>query len=447
VKASLLSILFLTPLIGFTQIQFTNDSWSEILKRSRLENKAIFVDVYAPWCGPCKKMDRTTFQDPELSAYMNKHFINVKWDAEGAKYGQLSAKHRVRAFPTVLFLNFNGIEHKRKVGFQNAESLLKLSKEVSKFLSTDYPSRSKQLLSNPQEEEFANFLTDNLGMDFLSKKVLFDKYMELIADKDKLDMQAYDILIDNMHTPENVGLAITQMPQKDQVSGKADVEFQRKKMFYKSRIKANLKIGAQDCIKTKDLEQLEKYLEWNYEYGKKSNKVTQGRLAQIENDNFRKEYYRKYRLYDDYVLLVENIMARDILSVTPEELSKTDNQAEIIITERELTHGPVSGSNKRLIYKNHSKAYKIAETLTEFSNDYIQFFARNPQRLSEAITFTELALSYMDIPETRLSRARLYKLQNKNDEALSEANLGLKSSMLEWRTKSKLSSLQKSLSK
>lgn len=44
--------------------------------------KKIFVDVYTEWCGWCKKMDATTFQNPVIVDYMNKNFIAVKLDAE-----------------------------------------------------------------------------------------------------------------------------------------------------------------------------------------------------------------------------------------------------------------------------------------------------------------------------------------------------------------------------
>lgn len=38
--------------------------FAEILKKAKTERKAIMVDAYAVWCGPCKLMDRTTFTDP-----------------------------------------------------------------------------------------------------------------------------------------------------------------------------------------------------------------------------------------------------------------------------------------------------------------------------------------------------------------------------------------------
>ena len=47
-----------------------------------IKKKKVFVDVYTDWCGWCKKMDATTFKDPEVAKVMNSFFYPVKLDAE-----------------------------------------------------------------------------------------------------------------------------------------------------------------------------------------------------------------------------------------------------------------------------------------------------------------------------------------------------------------------------
>ncbi len=46
-------------------------TWTEAVARNREQPKKIFVDVYTEWCGWCKKMDQTTFQDPKVVAFLN----------------------------------------------------------------------------------------------------------------------------------------------------------------------------------------------------------------------------------------------------------------------------------------------------------------------------------------------------------------------------------------
>lgn len=58
-------------------------SFEDAIKLNKeFPKKKIFVDVYTEWCGWCKKMDATTFSNPEIIEYMNANFYAVKLDAE-----------------------------------------------------------------------------------------------------------------------------------------------------------------------------------------------------------------------------------------------------------------------------------------------------------------------------------------------------------------------------
>ncbi len=60
-------------------------SWNETTKLAETDKnpKKVFVDIYTDWCGWCKKMDKDTFQNEEVAAYMEKNFYMVKMDGEG----------------------------------------------------------------------------------------------------------------------------------------------------------------------------------------------------------------------------------------------------------------------------------------------------------------------------------------------------------------------------
>lgn len=60
-------------------------SWNEAAALASTEEnpKKIFVDIYTDWCGWCKKMDKDTFQNEEVAAYMEENFYMVKLDGEG----------------------------------------------------------------------------------------------------------------------------------------------------------------------------------------------------------------------------------------------------------------------------------------------------------------------------------------------------------------------------
>jgi thioredoxin-related protein len=61
-------------------------TWHTLEEAEKLNKKnprKIFVDVYTSWCGWCKTMDATTFHDSLVTAYVNKNFYAVKFNAEG----------------------------------------------------------------------------------------------------------------------------------------------------------------------------------------------------------------------------------------------------------------------------------------------------------------------------------------------------------------------------
>ena len=55
----------------------------EAVRLSGEEPRIMVIDVYTDWCGWCKRMDATTFSDPEVAGMLNSHFYPVKLNAEG----------------------------------------------------------------------------------------------------------------------------------------------------------------------------------------------------------------------------------------------------------------------------------------------------------------------------------------------------------------------------
>ena len=63
-------------------------NWLSIEKAQELQKKVpknIIMDIYTDWCGPCKLMDKNTFQNPDVAQYLNNNFYPVKFNAEGNK--------------------------------------------------------------------------------------------------------------------------------------------------------------------------------------------------------------------------------------------------------------------------------------------------------------------------------------------------------------------------
>jgi uncharacterized protein YyaL (SSP411 family) len=54
----------------------------EAFDRAQTEDKPILLDIGAVWCHWCHVMDRESYEDPELAALINQHFVAVKVDRD-----------------------------------------------------------------------------------------------------------------------------------------------------------------------------------------------------------------------------------------------------------------------------------------------------------------------------------------------------------------------------
>lgn len=58
-------------------------SMDEALEAQKETPKKIMMDAYTVWCGPCKMMDKNTFGNKDVIAYVNENYYPVKFNAEG----------------------------------------------------------------------------------------------------------------------------------------------------------------------------------------------------------------------------------------------------------------------------------------------------------------------------------------------------------------------------
>ncbi len=132
--------------IDNSKIQFLHSgTFKEIQKQAYLQNKPIFIDFHAVWCGPCKTVDREIFSNPQVAQYMNANFINYKVDIEKLNGPTLAMVYEVKYLPTVVIVKPNGKIIMKKSSTMSTRTFLNWAKTGKKYFGYVNPNQTKQL--------------------------------------------------------------------------------------------------------------------------------------------------------------------------------------------------------------------------------------------------------------------------------------------------------------
>jgi thiol-disulfide isomerase/thioredoxin len=114
--------LFVLALVFPSDGPFADLTFDVALATAAKEDKVVFVDFFTTWCGPCKKLDSTTWVDADVVSWLRANTVPIKVDAE--EEAELAARYRVAAYPTLLFVGPDGEERGRLVGYHDAAGFL-----------------------------------------------------------------------------------------------------------------------------------------------------------------------------------------------------------------------------------------------------------------------------------------------------------------------------------
>lgn len=131
-------------------IQWSKDpSWQAVKDRAKAENKYIFVDVFATWCGPCKRMEKEVYTNDSVGDFFNKNFIAVKLQTDQTANDDVYVKswyndaesilndYAIDAFPSFIFFSPEGAVVDMNQGFKNKDELLYLAKATTSIKETN----------------------------------------------------------------------------------------------------------------------------------------------------------------------------------------------------------------------------------------------------------------------------------------------------------------------
>ena len=193
---------------GFSQnrsIQFQVKPWSEILAQAKKENKLIFMDAFASWCGPCKWMAANIFTNDTVAEFYNKTFICTSFDMEKGEGLNLRNKFDVRAYPTLLFINPEGnMVHKKVGAAQKIQDYINLGMTA---LNPDecLSACNKKYNEGDQDPLFIRTYLARLADAYMPLTGVLQKYFASLKEEEMLTRTSWNIIynyVDDMNSKE-----------------------------------------------------------------------------------------------------------------------------------------------------------------------------------------------------------------------------------------------------
>ncbi len=147
-------------------VAFQYGNVEKAMKEAQRKDKMVFVDVYAVWCGPCKKAEKEVFMNDSLAAYFNEHFICVKIDAETEEGKRFTEQYNAKSLPSFVYLRPNGDLVLKESGYGSPGRLME---------KTRYACGLKNIRSDREEME-DRYLTNSQDTAFLQTYMKFKEY-------------------------------------------------------------------------------------------------------------------------------------------------------------------------------------------------------------------------------------------------------------------------------
>jgi len=193
--------LLLSVFASATGIDFVQGkTWKEILAQAKKENKLIFLDAYATWCGPCKYLQKNVFTDEKVGQFYNQSFLNVKMDMEEGEGVQLAKDLGVQSYPTLFFINGDGEVVHKKIGAMEADAFLQLGTDATNPDKQYYSVRKKALAGTLSPSAFHAWVHEAGSMDEPGLEGLVAGYLHgksgVEPDRDLIELMLDHALLD-----------------------------------------------------------------------------------------------------------------------------------------------------------------------------------------------------------------------------------------------------------
>lgn len=139
-------------------IDFFHGTWDEAIAEAKAQDKIIFVDAYAEWCGPCKRMAKNVFTHDKVGEFYNANFVNLKLDMEKSENKKFRQKYPVSAFPTLFYIDYTGEVVQKVKGAQQVDGFINLGKSALKKVDRSGEFAKEYEAGNREPELIYNYV-------------------------------------------------------------------------------------------------------------------------------------------------------------------------------------------------------------------------------------------------------------------------------------------------
>lgn len=118
--------------------------FEQALAKSKEEEKLLLIDFTASWCPPCHRMEKDTWGNDEVRAWLSKNAVSIQVDVDAE--AELAGRFAIEAMPTVVAFR-GGEEFDRAVGYKDAIGFLAWGRDVraGKRSTDDLKKRAREL--------------------------------------------------------------------------------------------------------------------------------------------------------------------------------------------------------------------------------------------------------------------------------------------------------------
>ena len=135
--------------VSHGRLDWFEGSFDELLAQAAREDKLVFLDFWADWCGWCKRLDTDVFSNGAVVREMA-DLLCLAVDKETEAGGALAQRYGVAPLPTVMFLDAEGQVLDAIVGYVPADEFLQRAQNVKRGIGT-LPALRKAVADSPDD--------------------------------------------------------------------------------------------------------------------------------------------------------------------------------------------------------------------------------------------------------------------------------------------------------